>query len=212
MGLIVHLGLWARGVRDRFLGAALWRDAESLEDAGHLVARWLREDLLYLPWDYSLLPYKETREAEGFAEAMAKVNDLGVVTLFSQPGISYQRECVALTMTECRLPLVQSVAHEVGVVVEMTPDSPPAIREATPVSIGPKGRPCTRLGAYRKSVAVQNFGCGSRRLKVDVKRGKYALLTLYDEQFARRGRVQEVLERLAVRLQAEGGQDETLPQ
>lgn len=208
MGLKAYLSLRARGVKDKFVGVALWRDAESLEDAGHLVARWLREDLLYLPWDYSLLPYKETREAEGFSEAMAKVNDLGVVTLTSQPGISYQREFVHLAVAECHLPLIQGLADEGGVVVQMIPDKPFPTRQGTPVSMGPKGRPCTFLGSNRKDVAVHFFGLGSRRLKSEVKRGKCALLYLYDERFARRGRVQNVLERLADRLQAEAKQDD----
>lgn len=196
MTLKTYLKRRARAARDTVNGKVLWGKAETLDDAGHLVARWLRQDLLYLPWDLTPVPYPETLKAEGFAEAMARVNDLGVVTTCSQPGVTRQREFVELVLDDGYARLVQEVAREAGVVAARTPDSPFPFKEATPVTLALSGRAVTRLGGCREDVAEQ-LGYGSRALRSSVARGRYTLLTLYDEQFGRRGRVQGVLERIA---------------
>lgn len=120
MTLKTYLKRRARAARDTVNGKVLWGKAETLDDAGHLVARWLRQDLLYLPWDLTPVPYPETLKAEGFAEAMARVNDLGVVTTCSQPGVTRQREFVELVLDDGYARLVQEVAREAGVVAART--------------------------------------------------------------------------------------------
>lgn len=189
-------------LNDVIEGFLLWRDAETLDGAGRLVSRWLRGDLRYLPWDGNT-PYTETKEAEGFAEAMARVNDLGIVTIGSQPGIVSQREFVELVLDEARLSLVRATARKTGVVVEMVPDGRRPFRDATPVTLR-KGKPYTRLGGNRKGFANM-LGYGSRSLSKSITGGRYVLLALYDEEFERRGRVQETLECVADHLGAETG-------
>lgn len=184
-------------------GFLLWGDVEDLDDAGVLVARWLRQDLRYLPWD-SNTPYAETLEAEGFAEAMAQVNDLGIVTTCSQPGTPLQREFVSLALEDDLLPLVEEVARDAGVEVEVLPEKSGSFKEATPVTLNRRGSPHTRLGESREIVAG-NFGYGSRVLGSAITGGQYTLLALYDKEFERRGRVQEALEHLRERVEARLG-------
>lgn len=210
MILKTYLERRARAARDMVNGKVLWRRAETLDDAGRLVARWLRQDLLYLPWDLAPVPYPETLKAEGFAEAMARVNDLGAVTTCSQPGVTRQREFVELVLDDGHARLVPEVAQEVGVEVARTPDLPFPFEEAVPVTLTLAGRPFTRLGGCREDVAEQ-LGYGSPALGVSVARGRYTPLALYDEQFGRRGRVQDALGRIADRLQA-GALPEAHPQ
>ena len=212
MNLKAYLERRARATRDTARGKMLWRKAETLDDAGHLVAMWLRQGLHYLPWDRTPVPYPETLKADGFAEAMARVNDLGVVTICSQPGVSRQREFVEVLLDDDVRPLrlVPEVAQEVGVEVARTPDLPFPFEEAVPVTLTLAGRPFTRLGGCREDVAEQ-LGYGSPALGVSVARGRYTPLALYDEQFGRRGRVQDALGRIADRLQA-GALPEAHPQ
>lgn len=202
MGLKAYLEWRARAARDTVGGKVLWRKAETLDDAGRLVAMWLRQDLLYLPWDRTPIPYPETLEAHGFAEVMAQVNDLGIVTICSQPGITRQREFVEVILDDERLHLVQEAAEEAGVEVAMTSDLPFPFDEAIPVTVVLSGRPYTRLGGCREDVADQ-LGFGSRTLKSAVTKGQFTPLALYDKQFGRRGRVQEALVGIARRLQME---------
>lgn len=210
MILKAYLERRARTARDAVRGKVLWRKATTLDDAGHLVARWLRQDLHHLPWDLAPVPYPETLKADGFAEAMAEVNDLGIVTLCSQPGFPRQREFVEMALSDEHLHLVEEAAGTAGVKVAMTPDQPFPFEEAPPVTLTPSGRTFTRLGGCREDVAEQ-LGFGSRPLGTSVAQGGYTLLALYDEQFGRRGRVQDALGRVADRLQA-GTSHEAHPQ
>ena len=200
------MGLRARilekfpSLSDKAEGFLAWGDVEDLDNAGVLVARWLRQDLRYLPWDANT-PYPETLEAEGFAEAMAQASDLGVVTTCSQPGIERQREFVSLALEDDLLPLLEEVAQEAGVQVEVFPEKSGPFKEATPVTLNHRGSPHTRLGESRESVAA-NFGYGSRVLASAVAGGQYTLLALYDKEFERRGRVQAALECLTERVEA----------
>lgn len=190
-------------------GFLLWVEARDLDDAGALVARWLRGSLRYLPWD-SNTPYDETLEAEGFAEAMAEINDLSMVTLRSQPGKTDHREYVELAIEDDALPLVREVAGEADVEVEVMPDKRKPAKKSTPVGLR-KGKPHARLDWSRKDVSAL-FGYGSLAMAATVSKGQYTLLSVYDRQFARRGRVQYALERLAEVMNAKQEQDVNQPE
>lgn len=189
MSLKMMLARRLQAMSDKVGVTVLWRRAESLEDAGVLIAGWLRGDVLYTPTYGALSPDPETVEASGFAEAMARVCELGVVTLCSQPGIpDLQEEFVDLITEDRHVSLISRVARQVGIEVEVSPERRPSLKD---IREGRFHRPWSRKDA------AHDLRLGSRKLASKVAKGSFTPLALYDGEFGRRGRVQEVLDQLA---------------
>ena len=107
---------------------ALWAQADSLEDLGELMARWLEGGISYQPGYSAAGPDAETAS---LVPILAELNRAGYVTDFSQPGIALnasgdgQRASVAGFCSEVMaVRLMDAVCRTDLVVVAGEPDEP----------------------------------------------------------------------------------------
>ncbi len=106
----------------------LWQEARSLQELGWLMARWLEGDLSYQPGYGGDTPDSETA---GIIPTLAKLNQAGLVTDQSQPGVvdaaGSQRAFVTGFAADALAEAVQTACkHTDLVVVALPPLAPPS--------------------------------------------------------------------------------------
>lgn len=188
-----------RDTRDGFL---LWRQATTLPDAADLVARWLRQDLRWLPWD-APTPARETLDADGFADTLARLNDAGILTIASQPGRPGRREYVTLVAPADLVPLVARAAASDNLFCETAPSKRLPRRHQTRVVRGGWPRAWWRLRDTQDSISAL-VGMGAPAVGSSIKRGECVALTVLDGEFGVRGRVEGLVDLLILLVSEEG--------
>lgn len=116
--------------------AALWRDARTLDDLGHLTAQWLEGHIAYVPGYGTAAPDEETAL---LVPVLAEANRHGYVTDFSQPGLTYpdgdaQRAAIAGFCSEDLADRIAAAVLRTDLVAIITPpgcDNPTQIPVTT---------------------------------------------------------------------------------